>query len=199
MELSKNQLKLMAAGLVGLLVIAGGAIVLTNGQVDKEGLHVMTTFYPLYYFSSEIGGDRAEVRMLVPDNTEPHSWEPRPSDVINMGRTDIFVYNGQGFEPWLDSFLSSVGNGDLILVDTSKNVGMHLSDEVRDLYDEAVEHYNRGPDSSIAAANSSSNAPLIDASKWEGERYLRFTFRRNGRIRRPRCHRIRRLSVLPHP
>jgi membrane-associated phospholipid phosphatase len=39
---------------------------------------VVASFYPLYEFSRQVAGDRAEVVSLVPPGVEPHDWEPSP-------------------------------------------------------------------------------------------------------------------------
>ncbi|MDH4122688.1 MAG: zinc ABC transporter substrate-binding protein [Thermoplasmata archaeon] len=90
-------------------------------QTQNNRLAVMTSFYPLWFFASEIGGDRAEVNMLIPDNAEPHSWEPTPSDIIEVGTSDVFIFNGGGFEPWVEDFLPLLEEN-VTIVDTSKNI-----------------------------------------------------------------------------
>ena len=112
---------LLVTSYVGLFVIDydyGG---------ESEKLQVVTSFYPLYYFASEIGGDRAEVLSLIPNNMEPHSWNPKPSDLIRTSRSDVFVYNGGGFEPWADGFIAQLDD-DVELVDTSQGIEVGTND-----------------------------------------------------------------------
>ncbi len=112
---------LLVTSYVGLFVIDydyGG---------ESEKLQVVTSFYPLYYFASEIGGDRAEVLSLIPNNMEPHSWNPKPSDLISTSRSDVFVYNGGGFEPWADGFIAQLDD-DVELVDTSQGIEVGTND-----------------------------------------------------------------------
>ena len=68
---------------------------------------VLTSFYPLYYFASQIAGDRMEVRNLVPAGAEPHDWEPKPQDVAAIRDAAVLIYNGGGFEHWIDATLDS--------------------------------------------------------------------------------------------
>ena len=69
---------------------------------------VVATFYPLYEFSRQVAGDRAEVVSLVPPGVEPHDWEPSPQNVVQVQKARLFVYNGAGFEPWVDKLLQDV-------------------------------------------------------------------------------------------
>jgi zinc transport system substrate-binding protein len=97
------------------------ATVPTNPQTKFT---VVATFYPLYFFTQQITGDNATVEMLIPDNVEPHTWEPTVSDIITVNNAQVFVYNGAGFEPWVADVLSSVQNKQLIVVDTSTNISV---------------------------------------------------------------------------
>ena len=46
----------------------------------------------MYDFAKKIGGDKVEVINLVPAGTEPHDWEPSTKDLIEMEKSDIFIY-----------------------------------------------------------------------------------------------------------
>lgn len=51
---------------------------------DKK-LKVVTTFYPMYEFSKQVGG-HAEVIALVPAGSEPHDFEPSAKDMAKIDR-----------------------------------------------------------------------------------------------------------------
>jgi len=89
-------------------------------QQDSGKIKMVTTFYPLYEFSQRIGGDRVEVSILVPAGVEPHEWEPGPRDIIKIQSAQVFVYNGAGFEPWVEEMLKGIDSERLIVVDFSK-------------------------------------------------------------------------------
>lgn len=88
-----------------LLTGCGGksAVSLADGKVN-----VITTFYALYDFASRIGGDKANVINLVPAGVEPHEWSPKSGDLKNIGKAQLLVYNGAGFEGWVHDFLDSL-------------------------------------------------------------------------------------------
>lgn len=164
MNLSKRARMISAVALVAVVVVAGTAVLLSTANAPgSDKLQVVATFYPLYYFSSEIGGDLAKVSMLIPDNSEPHSWEPTASDMITVDKADVMVYNGAGFEPWIGTVLGAVNTSDLVLVDTSKGMGLLMSDEVREMYDAAAEALNAGGPT-VAASPDASSAPTVNAS-----------------------------------
>jgi zinc transport system substrate-binding protein len=124
------------AAIILVVLILGGTIfsfiLLGVASPNSNKMQVVASFYPLYYFSSQIGGDRVDVHTLIPDNVEPHSFEPTPVDLIMVSKAKILVYNGEGFEPWISSFVSAVDNPSLIQVDTSKNIDPLLVQGVAD-------------------------------------------------------------------
>ncbi|QIA27706.1 zinc ABC transporter substrate-binding protein [Thermaerobacter sp. PB12/4term] len=68
---------------------------------EARKVRVVATFLPYAELARIVGGDRAEVHMLVPDGLDPHDWEPRPSDAMRIEQADLVIYNGAGLEPWL--------------------------------------------------------------------------------------------------
>ena len=83
---------------------------------------VVASFYPLYEFSRQVAGDRAEVVSLVPPGVEPHDWEPSPQQMIDVQKARLFVYNGAGFEPWAEKLLRDVRDAKVVAVDTTRGV-----------------------------------------------------------------------------
>ena len=107
-----------------LLVATSWAYLASPALQESDGrMRVMATFYPLYYFASEIGGNRTHVDSLIPFNSEPHSWEPAPSDIVRADKARVFVYNGAGIEPWVEKLLGALQNrNSMKVVDSSKGI-----------------------------------------------------------------------------
>jgi zinc transport system substrate-binding protein len=85
---------------------------------------VVASFYPLYEFSRQIAGDRAEVVALVPAGVEPHDWEPSPQDLVRMQKAKLFVYNGAGLEPWVEKLLRDAKTKGVVAVRTTERVAL---------------------------------------------------------------------------
>jgi zinc transport system substrate-binding protein len=67
---------------------------------NQKVIKVITSFFPLYDFARNVGGDRVEVTSMIPAGAEPHDWEPTIRQVADASSADIFVYNGASFESW---------------------------------------------------------------------------------------------------
>ena len=69
---------------------------------------VVATIYPLWEFSRQIAGDRADVVALVPAGVEPHDWEPAPRDVGQVQRAAVFVHTGTDLDGWAEKLLADL-------------------------------------------------------------------------------------------
>jgi zinc transport system substrate-binding protein len=85
-------------------------------------LMVVTTLFPLYDFARAIGGDKADFTLLLPPGVEPHTFEPKPADVMTVNKADIFVFTNEYMEPWAKSFLGGLPTRNITVVDTSRGV-----------------------------------------------------------------------------
>ena len=76
--------------------------------VQAGKMQVVASFYPLYFFSSQIGGDKADVTNIVPAGAEPHDYEPTAQDMAKMESSKLIVLNGGGLEAWSDNIKKNV-------------------------------------------------------------------------------------------
>jgi len=83
-------------------------------------LQVVTTLFPLYDFARIIAGDRAEVTMLLPPGMEPHSFEPKPNDIIRIGKAGLFIYTNRYMEPWAETILKGIDRQRLQVVNAGQ-------------------------------------------------------------------------------
>lgn len=67
--------------------------------VDDNGkLNVATTVAPISSIARNIGGDRIDLRGIVPDGTNSHTFEPAPSDASTLAAADVVFVNGLDLE-----------------------------------------------------------------------------------------------------
>ena len=79
-------------------------------------LQVITSFYPLYYFAKEIGGDKAVVINITPAGAEPHDYEPTAEDIARVEKSKILILNGGGLEAWADKIRNNIDPRHTIVV-----------------------------------------------------------------------------------
>jgi zinc transport system substrate-binding protein len=66
---------------------------------------VVATVAPLAFLARELGGDRIRVATLVPGGASPHTFEPRPSDVIGLEHARTLLRVGAGLDEWTNALL----------------------------------------------------------------------------------------------
>ena len=103
----------------------------TNDEGNKK-VNIMVSVYPLKEFADKIAGDKAEVSCMVPDNMEPHDYEPKTKDFEALIKSDAFIYNGLGLETWVDQVKSVIGDKELRIVDSSEGVEVRKEGDVID-------------------------------------------------------------------
>jgi len=133
----------MRAGLIFLTTLILGALIFngcTTAPQNTEKVTIVTTLFPLYEFTKEVGGDKVEVTLLLPPGAEAHTFEPKPSDIIKINKADIFLYNGEGMEPWAHDILEGINNDKLIIIDASSKVKLLSSYGEEHEHDELEAH-----------------------------------------------------------
>lgn len=111
---------LVTAMLVLVLFLPG----CSRHEQQAGKLQVVTTLFPLYDFAKRIGGDQAQVSLLLPPGVEPHSFEPRPEDIVRVNHTDLFVYTNDFMEPWVGKLVSGLDKGKVQVIEGGKGIAL---------------------------------------------------------------------------
>ncbi|WP_058304672.1 metal ABC transporter substrate-binding protein [Gorillibacterium timonense] len=109
------------------------AVTASASPAPAEGkkLKVVASFYPMYEFARQVGGDYAEVTALIGGGVEPHDWEPTPKDVAAIQEADLFVYNGI-VEGWADKVITSAASDKRVDVKASEGITLAEGEDEHD-------------------------------------------------------------------
>lgn len=88
-------------------LVAGCGEIVT--RKDDGKLHVITTLFPYYDFVRQIGGDYVDLQLIIPAGMDTHSFEPTAKDMVAIGESDLFIYNGGSMESWAPEVLEAAG------------------------------------------------------------------------------------------
>jgi len=87
------------------ILVVGGILLLVNlnsrETVTQGKVNVIVSFYPLEYIATSVGGQHVSVQNLLPPGGEPHDFDPSPRQLASIGESDLFIFNGGHFEPWI--------------------------------------------------------------------------------------------------
>ncbi|WP_407308728.1 metal ABC transporter substrate-binding protein [Desulfosporosinus sp. SB140] len=102
-----------------LFLLLLSSLVLLNGCSSQapaatvQSKTVITSISPLADLIRQVGGDKIKVINLVPAGSDPHEFEPKPSDVREVAASSLFFANGVGEELYLDKIISNAANPNL--------------------------------------------------------------------------------------
>jgi zinc transport system substrate-binding protein len=114
-----KSMKFLFVALLALVLITPACRKTEHGNGK---LQVVTTLFPLYDFAKRIGGDQAQVSLLLPPGVEPHSFEPRPEDIVRVNHADLFIYTSRFMEPWAASIIAGLDQGKVGVVEGGSGI-----------------------------------------------------------------------------
>jgi ABC-type Zn uptake system ZnuABC Zn-binding protein ZnuA/ABC-type Mn2+/Zn2+ transport system permease subunit len=96
---------------LGALVIAA-LLVAGCGSSSSSGgqMKVVATTTQIGDFVREVGGNAVAVDQILQPNTDPHEYEPRPSDVTGAVEAKLVFANGDEMDSWVDKIVSDSGS-----------------------------------------------------------------------------------------
>jgi zinc/manganese transport system substrate-binding protein len=83
----------------------GGSGSDSGGQLD-----VVATTTQIGDWVGEVGGDAVSVHQILQPNTDPHEYEPRPSDVETTAGAKLVFLNGDNLDKWMGQVVSESGS-----------------------------------------------------------------------------------------
>lgn len=168
-----------AALAVGALLAGCG-----SGEPATGGrLPVVATTTQLGDLVRAVGGDRVAVTQILRPNTDPHEYEPRPSDVKDTAAADVVFVNGDGLDRWADTIVRESGT-DARVVDVGATVPVRRAGEPGGEQASAVDpHWWHDPVNVRAAARTVARA-LAAADPAHAAAYRAGAARYDARVRR---------------
>lgn len=113
-------------------------------QKTGQPLKVVAAESFLADIAQQVAGSHLTVTSLMPDGTDPHTWQPAPKDVALIAETDLFIVNGGELETWLTNLVKNAG-GDTVIVSASE--GLQAREVKEDEHDDhAADEHAHGID-----------------------------------------------------
>ena len=95
---------------------------------SDDRLSVVATTPVAGDLASRTGGPGVRVRTLIAPGADPHTYEPRPSDVAALAGADVIVVSGLGLDDWADELIGASGS-DAPVVDLGAGVPVRRAGE----------------------------------------------------------------------
>jgi zinc transport system substrate-binding protein len=101
--------------------------------------NIVVSILPQQTFVEKIGGDKVKVSTMVKPGSDPHSYEPKPSQMQDISNANIYFPIGLEFEAtWLDKFADQ--NKNMKFVEMTKDV-QYIEMKEHDHHHDEHEHH----------------------------------------------------------
>jgi zinc/manganese transport system substrate-binding protein len=117
---------LLVPAVAAALLVAGCGT--GSGPAGPGQAKVVVTTTQLGDFARNVGGDRAKVVQLLKPNTDPHDYEPRPSDVADTSGAKVVFVSGDNLDRWMGDVVEQSG-GHPAVVDVGERAPVKVAGE----------------------------------------------------------------------
>jgi len=97
MVTSMREMMLSVCAVMASVSVAGSGGLAASAPAG-ERIHIATTVAPITSIVANIVGDRADIEGIVPEGTNSHTFEPRPSVAELLSEVDVVYMNGLELE-----------------------------------------------------------------------------------------------------
>ena len=125
--MNMNRINYIAIIFAIIVIIAVGLLSLyQSSDLDYvEKPRVVVTILPQTEFIEKIAGDKVSITTMVPPGASPHTYEPRPSQMKEVTKAEMFAKVGTGLDfelVWMPKIIET--NPNILIVNSSE--GIHL-------------------------------------------------------------------------
>ena len=113
-----------------------------------SNINTVVSILPEQTFVKAIGGDKVNVSLMVQPGNSPHTYEPKPSQMIDIAKADLYFAIGVEFEDvWLPKFKNLNSKMKIIdLTDKIKKIQMQKAQSNTCTSEEHAGHAHHGHD-----------------------------------------------------
>jgi ABC-type Zn uptake system ZnuABC Zn-binding protein ZnuA len=121
-RMRSRDLLLAALSTAALAAAASGCGTATHSDAAPGAVQVVATTTQLGDFVRQVGGRDASVTQILQPNSDPHDYEPRPSDVTSLVGAKLLFESGNGLDTWMDKVVAQSGGHPRVVVLSATNV-----------------------------------------------------------------------------
>ncbi|MBL7573924.1 zinc ABC transporter substrate-binding protein [Staphylococcus saccharolyticus] len=144
----KKGLILLVVAILTLSLAACGKSDSDQSSNHKGKLEIRTTVYPLKSFVQQIGGKHVDVKSVYPNGGDPHTYDPSQKQMVDIGKSDLFLYTGDNLDPVAKKIAKAINDKDKTLsLESSldkKDLLKGEGDKHEHEYGEEHEHHHHG-------------------------------------------------------
>jgi zinc/manganese transport system substrate-binding protein len=137
-RLSRRSLLAGAAGVAVATALAACGEAESSASGDLR-LKIVATESFWGSIAAQLGGGYVDVTSLITNpNTDPHDFEPKPSDARTVADARYVILNGAGYDPWMQRLIDANSSQGRAILNVGELAGKKSGDNPHLWYDPAV-------------------------------------------------------------
>ncbi|WP_251517402.1 MULTISPECIES: metal ABC transporter solute-binding protein, Zn/Mn family [Staphylococcus] len=106
--------------LISMLIVVLSGCSQSNHSEHKQvsesnKLNIYTTAFAFQSFAQQIGGKYVKAESIYPPGADAHSFEPTQKEMINIAKSDLFIYSDEEMDPVAKKIAQSIKDDNLKL------------------------------------------------------------------------------------
>jgi len=141
-----------------LLILLFAAVGLALAEKADAKLRIVASTTDLGSIAEMVAGDNVQIDVICRGPADPHFVQLLPSYMVKVGRADIYLMVGMDLDYWANQIIDGSQNGDLVIVDCSKNIDpmevpkTRVDASMGDIHVQGNPHYWLAPNNGIRIA-----------------------------------------------
>ncbi|RIL70648.1 ABC transporter substrate-binding protein [Staphylococcus devriesei] len=108
----------------------------------KNKMNIYTTVFAFESFTKQIGGKYVNVDTIYPPGADTHTYEPSQREMINIAKSDLFIYSSDNLDSVAKKITKSMNNDNMKLAVAEGLNHDELLDEDHDHDEHGHEHHS---------------------------------------------------------
>lgn len=109
---------------------------------EEKKINIISTSFPGYDFARAITKniDDVNVKMLLKPGAEMHDYEPTPKDIINIEKSNMFIYVGGDSDEWVKKIIKKINPKKTKIIRLMDLTNITYEEEVEGMEEEHEHH-----------------------------------------------------------
>lgn len=110
-QILRKVVSLLALVLICVILSSCSSQSKQHKTITKENkLNIYTTVFAFQSFTQQIGGKYVHAQSIYPPGVDTHSYEPTQRNMIDIAKSDLFIYTSDDLDPVAHKIASSIRN-----------------------------------------------------------------------------------------
>lgn len=130
--MKKNKILISIILIMSVALLVGCSVNKDKLKQDPDKINIVCTTFPQYDWMRQVikgNEDRIELKLLIDNGVDIHSYQATVDDIIILSECDLIVYVGGESDSWVDDAIKQSANPDLRTINMMDTLGDMVKEE----------------------------------------------------------------------